>query len=1082
MVLEMRKVLIPFVLMALACAACFAGESDMPEEQDPSIWIRKLDSDDFDVRQDAVRILKAMGEKARKALSQALPGTRSLEARRKIDYLLTELNRASILIEAVDSRGQPISGVSAGIRLTPLTPTARSLAQTRSFRNLHRKTDKQGRFHIRGLWPGIVFRLSFDWEGWHALPPLDRSVALCMRGGTNRLRLVLSTGGSVRGRVVAEGAGGPLPGASVSVIRLGKELKPRMLGRPVRNLLPAVPPALNVRPAPSVKADAQGRFHLKGIPPGRYRVVASKPEFLKAQSKPILVTREKTVEVHPVLALIKRPKGLGAVKIKLTDAKGRPLSEETLQVIVKRTPVTPADKTALRALIQRFHILEQSAQKKRTIKTNSKGELLIPDLPPGRTWLEMRTTAVGPNAGALAFVEGVAVKAGTVTDLGTRTIGRVAGFAGRLVDEQGRTINRAGRGWRVYLLPEGDPEVTEALADPSAAWHWVRMRAWRQARNARGMLYVGTRGHFQSAMLAPGRYAVGVEFRGRPEKIVRGVVLEGGRTNRIPDISVRVPKAGKSKGRVHGEVLYPNGFAVKTGMLMVRYVDGGTNCRSVQGRFTVYSHPLFGAPVELTFLAVGCRPCRMVLSEEASGVRSVEMRVRRAVYGRARVTVLDAKGRPLPRALVAVRPDGLLSLSSPTRLPVPPVKARSTNQEGVALIKGLACGQRSFDATVDGYYLLKPVEAELRGDREVEVRIRMLPGRALRGRLIAPNGYDFGGSQVHMQRTHWLGPVLQTADVSADGRFSFSGIAPGWVKLAPQCPGLIPETSGLLQVSPAKDAEFRMKLVRPRRLRLALGRDRVGAEVEICEVKEWHPAYRDRFGVRKRHRAVAMADADGRVEFQGLPPRCFDVLVRSNAEARIPGLAGRVIPAAALHTDIVAPSDSGRSVAASLKLPSSQEEGRISGRLSFKRLPAALRPGDRRVRLYLTLVGRRSVGQCAIPLSGPRPSQAISTVHLSRKPLPDFSATEDARFTFTGLTPGEYRLLGELRIERTAVSGPVSLGDVKVFRSVTLGRNEFTLVGEIIYEPPPELAEYLRKTERETFDQLFGRGLGPDKE
>jgi hypothetical protein len=150
--------------------------------------------------------------------------------------------------------------------------------------------------------------------------------------------------------------------------------------------------------------------------------------------------------------------------------------------------------------------------------------------------------------------------------------------------------------------------------------------------------------------------------------------------------------------------------------------------------------------------------------------------------------------------------------------------------------------------------------------------------------------------------------------------------------------------------------------------------------------------------------------------------------------------------------------------------------------VTFKGVPD-LPVTDLGVKLVLTLAGKRSVATRSFSLSRRARHSRIPTVYVEGGAPLDYSATEVNRFTFSGLSPGDYRLYGEVRVEcgGGARVGPC-VGSAKVLRSLTLGKNEFLVVGEVVFDEWRQLETHCKHRMEKRRSSRFGFGTGPDRE
>jgi hypothetical protein len=155
---------------------------------------------------------------------------------------------------------------------------------------------------------------------WALDVPRAKTVAL----GTLELR----PGGSVVGRV--EAPGGEVQGTRVEVVPLQASH--------------AAGPAEEVkqeRLALSGEADARGFFHLVGVPPGMYRVVARSPNLGETVHEPVQVMLNVETEVRERLVL-KKPSMLEVSVTPRVDPLGKPWRIELMEINTARSAFRPA--------------------------------------------------------------------------------------------------------------------------------------------------------------------------------------------------------------------------------------------------------------------------------------------------------------------------------------------------------------------------------------------------------------------------------------------------------------------------------------------------------------------------------------------------------------------------------------------------------------------------------------------------------------------------------------------------------------------------------------------------------------------
>jgi hypothetical protein len=242
--------------------------------------------------------------------------------------------------------------------------------------------------------------------------------------------------GRVIGQVVEQGQNTPIAGARI-------------------NMLPAGRPATLPPPIFETTSDAEGRFALESVPPGEYRLQASKPGY----AMPAPDVPPQTVDVAAgqtrsdvLIALLRG----GAIAGRVLDASGEPQAEVQVMAVrrLQNGPPMPVP-------------IGRSAQ------TDDLGMYRLYGLPPGQYYVEVSPRAqfglfnvtsprssitvptYYPAARTVDTAQAIAVAAGeTIKDVDIRVIETVAyQISGSVVDESGAPVAGAA----VSVEPDRNP-------------------------------------------------------------------------------------------------------------------------------------------------------------------------------------------------------------------------------------------------------------------------------------------------------------------------------------------------------------------------------------------------------------------------------------------------------------------------------------------------------------------------------------------------------------------------------------------------------------------------------------------------
>ena len=707
----------------------------------------------------------------------AQPAGRSAAAR-PLEVLLELAGSISGMV--VDGGGRPVGG--AEVR-------ARSADSWGSEADRSLRSGADGSFRFAGLPAKALYEVTARREG--SAPATGVAGPALPDRPAPPLRLVLTAGATLRGRVAGEG-GAPVTGARLALVPspqggVTDEFRhPRQ--RPPQPLEAA--------------ADAEGAFEVRHLAPGRYDLRATAPGFA-----PLVVPGIE-------LAAVPEPLDLGLVTLaaeaaiqgEVVDARGEPVAGAEVGAVAREE-------------LRRFR-WEQERAKAPSATTDEQGRFRIGELRPGeRRDLTVRhprhvaTRVPGVEAPTSEPLRIALVDAGSIT-------GRVLGpdgepVAGAVINMQGdcmgnvehiRTVPRsdaagdfraegltpgrcdlvtsaegfmpaerrglevpAGRDLEgVVLLLERGEVLEGSVLDDDGAPAAAMVRAQLEERGGAGgagrlgILHQETDGdgRYRLEGLAPGSYRVaafGFESGGHATaevEVVAGV-------NRL---DLRLTR--KSQASVSGRVLDPDGKPV-AGAAVQLAKESSSSGVTTQGDGS------FEISVELgsytaTASARGWAdsaplPVEVAAGQAVAGVAGLELRLR--------------PGGTIAGRLLGVEPADLgrvrVRASRPGQRFFDGEAVAVVDREGGYRISGLSPGEWQVEATLGTRRAQGSVQLDAVG---AEADLDLGAGLALTGRLLI-DGRPAPGRLVHLfggQRDQrWL------STTSHEGRFAFEGLDPG---------------------------------------------------------------------------------------------------------------------------------------------------------------------------------------------------------------------------------------------------------------------------------------------------------------
>jgi protocatechuate 3,4-dioxygenase beta subunit len=1063
---------LPALLLA-STGARLAGE----EAPDPAQLIKLLEAGDYDQREGAVKKLEALGEAARPALQKAFAESEVLEAREVAERLLEALKRATVVFEALDLNGRPLSGLEVEAQVNSMLPEQGPRHTSRHEPKTY-VTDAEGRVVLKGFRPG-PYSIYANWKE-RPLSLSGRTIhSVYLQRKENRVQYVLGAGGKVSGRVVSAATSKALANVQVALVQdRGQDIR----GDLERDA------GVRKGPAPTASTDAQGAFVMEKVQQGVYRVVVTHDDYAPEIGELVRVREGAAIELAAPVKLTARTTALGALKIRVLNPAGEPVKKAAVSVETSRIPAPEEWAEELQAWQRRLQ-QNRGGQNVAWPETDDQGVIELKDLQPGLYRVAVRAKDAAP----LVFRD-VQVAAGQCAALEARGAPPVGSVSGKV------SLSAAGAaaGTQALALALDDPRTLALLhfARQGSGWFWMLRNQFRQ--DAPETAAAGQDGQYELKRLAPGRYVLLLSLPMNRIGIVHGIEVKEGRKTEAPDLVV--PGADQAQPQVsfRGTVVSQDGKPLAQALVQAWCGWGGSGSSTgADGSFHVQvgRQEGFESFSALTVTLAGYRPKFMDLAKEKVDPDNLLIRLEPQAYGRLRVTAKDPAGRPLEN--VWITPLGTRSRQPDTS------RTRGTNPNGEALLSGLAYGPRQFDVFLDGYFGPASLEAEVVANEERSVSVTMKPGLAVKGRVELPPGADARRALVYVRETSAApyGELWRTCAVDAEGRFACTGLKAERVELFPQYPGWIEEET--VSVEPAEGAtpDVTLKMTRPGGVRFELGAEYRGANLRLVEPGTWDPLRPPKTPGRS---AWLTADSRGRAEHVGLVPGAYHVLVRLPGGAKGPVRAGPEAPwvssrqtgqketeAEAVYPAVEAPSLPGgaeeleKTPAKTLAL--APADGAARGRVALQldeNQARGLQWMGMNGSLTLTVLGERALA--TVSFGVPYELNPMQTPIVVGTPPEGWDAGAPGEFKVTGLPPGEYRLHLTFRSysyayrERRSAE-PQEEEKPQLIRSFKVERGWTAELGEVKFELPKTALERAALDRRQQMLSNWGGEVGDDE-
>ncbi|MCY3020457.1 MAG: carboxypeptidase regulatory-like domain-containing protein, partial [Planctomycetota bacterium] len=522
--------------------------AEAPAAASPEKLVGLLEKGDFDERQNAVKQLEALGEKARKALETAAEQSETLEVRETAQRLLNGLSSASLLIEVLDRKGRPIAGAELEAAVVPQPPlgSQHQYVEPEERKPLQLRSDAAGRIRLERVSPGPV-SLGFTWKHLQVSAAAQALSMAYLRPGENRLQYILQRGGTVSGRAMTADGDKPLAGATVALVPDTGQEALRL--DPDRTCLNPDNDTTELHAA----ADAAGEFTIERVPPGSFLIFAQHQDYVTVCGGTVRVGDETRVTAGP-LKLAARAAAWGGIKALLLNDKGEPLKDAKLQATVTRLPKGPdaaAELAAMKELLNSSVCDSRQREGPRECSTDGSGYVELKDLRPGTYRVVVRLAEDNDDKMRKYMLGEVVVTAGKSTTVPGRKPAALGSIAGRVAGSPGsrhRELN-------VWALPMDDPEAALVVGELKA--HALWFQNWNDEPDFTAS--ADNDGKFELSRLLPGRYTLAVWRDSELVGLIHGVEVAAGKAAKTPDLELAAAQQRRTEIDVGGTVFLPDG-------------------------------------------------------------------------------------------------------------------------------------------------------------------------------------------------------------------------------------------------------------------------------------------------------------------------------------------------------------------------------------------------------------------------------------------------------------------------------------------------------------------------------------------
>ncbi len=847
----MSRCLSNLLLMLLVCAGpgCRAESGDERSEavpaKDPKALLKLLDKGDFDERQDAEEFLKALGERARPVVENALTSKLGLETKAAARRILDFLNRATVVFHIKDENGLPLPNRKVGF-VEGGAEDGR-MADQKPLEPVWRTTDPKGRAQVTGVPVGESMYQVWLPEKSDPLavpPPEHRNYrSATFQSGVNHILVNHSAKSSISGTLQV--------GNSVCTdgsIMLIEDEGQYAAAEEAARMLPWFHIYNENEFLPWARADTDGKglFTLKDVPPGKYLLFARQkdaPWYLLAN----VITKPGEVARLALPGLRAKAETHGRLALTVLDGSGKAMSEVDVYVEAKRLP-EPGEEKAFREDLE--SCLDNSYEWSDTYtipkyKTDKKGLLNMDALLAGTYYITLRM--VGRSLGALNKIVIAPGKTAAAT-CAIPEAKKGGHMEGLIVDGKGVMLD----GLEVWAFPHAHPEALALLAHPDLLWEWMQIYEpesedghWHRA--CKPFHADVENGRYRFAHLPGGTYSL--VLKGEEKLLVyrHGVQVEAGATAKVERITLnRKQEPQGAAVHVRGVVYLSDGRPADEVSYVFYSENSGIGSETDEdGVFEHDTFEDFGKVTRVEFERSGYRPLRIDLTKKGLNLENLVVRLVKQHYGSAKILVVDAEDRPVVGAEVSMGSYGGRSRNHFFNGERSEAIEKRTNKAGVTLIKGLAVGRREVIVSAPELYVVEDASFMVEAGKQAQVKVVMHPVVAIQGRVEFPEGRSLDGFLISciIESSHANGGLDHAlAVVDAKGRFRFSGLAPGTFDFGPAITGWCSQRRVRIAFKHGERPPSPVvKAIRSAGLKIDMGPAYRGTEVSLASGDSWHP-------------------------------------------------------------------------------------------------------------------------------------------------------------------------------------------------------------------------------------------------
>jgi len=975
------------LLRASDCAPVSASEDASAEAR---AWVEQLRDHEYEMRRLAADKLAALGEAAREVLEQAAR-SEDVETRAEAEVLLKKLESAFVSLLVFDRDGQAAAGVEGDLRV--YMPHAGPDWNEQASRSVTVSAD--GTASVAGLLPGEG-GLHFNWQQRFVTPECSPSWSFHFSRGDNPVFVTLAKGGAAEIRV-QDSSGAPLKDATVQLFPEAHfspelvDLQSALCERWGQNI-----------PAGVSGADGAARVEAAE---GSYQCVVQAYGFLPCLAGTVRLAEGQSAKI-PEVKLEK--KNAGQVRLTLLKSDGEPVKKTRISVLLEYQFAGPeAERLQREALRLRVQLSMRGMAGQS--ETDEQGKITVDDLRPGNYTL---TLNVSYGEEAPWRVPGLVIEGGQTKDLAPLKPCAVGAIEGKIAGGDSKGLRYSS----VSAALEGDLVDGFPGADGNPNWGFRMQQRFGGSRSVQTQ----ENGRYTLKNLVPGRYAVCINTRSGQQVLIFGLEVSADKTTKAPEAVIPAPAGGPPSQEIKGAVLSPTGTPAE-GARVTLYSQGGSSQGACDEKGSFRLHETGSAGGHLIVKSGGCRPLCVDVSAPGLKLDDLALRLEKQEYGSLRVKVVDESGKALSGVTLLLR-----SPRSLRNYPRGNQQERQfvTNRSGEVKLTGLAVGERGLQLQCDGYCPPEDFKAFIAPNTEAQATAVLRKGLVLSGRVEAPEGSAYPRTVACL-----LGNANRTSRVTAEGRFTFSGLPAGTYSAIAYAPGLI--TAEPAQVvlsldaappSPPPGGGTCLKLVRPCGAAITVDKRFEGWSAVLVPKGSWDPLSMRKPGAG-RPQLCSCVDSAGRAEFLGAAPGEYDVLLSlapdrfgyafSSQPSRKPATAPLQLVAGPI---VAGPLRDGAELHAlpAVVLKTGTGSASVSGRLVCPKTSAEA--GDNLASVSIGLVGRAAVGRIdfgypsALTRASRRKPLIIGTPPVGM-PL---EFPEPGSFTFDGVPPGEYKVVAQV--------------------------------------------------------------------